>query len=385
MGGRNDAIRFSRMSADGSFQGQLLETVFENEFRLDPFRVDPDRFPPSKTSLPRRARIRLKQYLWKALFQRSFERSAERVRMELSKYGDLLPRLDSLYGKLGDAQSREILLAVLSYRILGRERYAMPHNNAEYWRQRDHLRSHRASEREVPISFLNWKLSHFDLEPLGYPMTVFGRPPGMQHVFQLEQYRYNHSVDIKAEPGDYVIDAGACWGEVALYFAHRVGPSGRVFAFEFIPENKRVFEENLSLNPELRTRIDVVDHPVWKESGVTMYFTDNGPGSVVSMQSMPAAAGSVQSVSLSDFAKQRALPRVDFIKMDIEGAEIDALLGAEEILRRFRPKLAISVYHKPDHVVAIPEYLDSLKLGYRFYLDHFTTHMEETVLFATAR
>ena len=68
--------------------------------------------------------------------------------------------------------------------------------------------------------------------------------------------------------------------------------------------------------------------------------------------------------------------------MDIEGAELDALRGAENSIRKFRPKLAISVYHKLDHYWEIAQFIDSLGLGYRFALRHFTIHAEESVLFA---
>jgi hypothetical protein len=74
--------------------------------------------------------------------------------------------------------------------------------------------------------------------------------------------------------------------------------------------------------------------------------------------------------------------RIDFIKMDIEGAELAALHGAEQTLKRFRPKLAITVYHQLADFWEIPQYIESLGLGYRFYLRHFTIHAEETVLFA---
>jgi len=70
--------------------------------------------------------------------------------------------------------------------------------------------------------------------------------------------------------------------------------------------------------------------------------------------------------------------------MDIEGAELDALRGAEQTLRAFKPRLAISLYHNKTDLTEIPEYLNALDLGYEFYLDHFTIHNEETVLFARA-
>ena len=70
--------------------------------------------------------------------------------------------------------------------------------------------------------------------------------------------------------------------------------------------------------------------------------------------------------------------------MDIEGSELAALQGAEQTLRKFKPKLAVSVYHALQDFWTIPQYLNQLGLGYRFYLRHFTIHAEETVLFAKA-
>jgi hypothetical protein len=90
-------------------------------------------------------------------------------------------------------------------------------------------------------------------------------------------------------------------------------------------------------------------------------------------------------VTIDDFVADRGLARLDLIKTDIEGAEMGALRGAEQTLRRFRPNLALSVYHKDSDFVEMPGYLEGLNLGYRFYLDHFTIYGEETVLFATAR
>jgi hypothetical protein len=70
--------------------------------------------------------------------------------------------------------------------------------------------------------------------------------------------------------------------------------------------------------------------------------------------------------------------------MDIEGAELEALKGAKKTLLLFKPKLAISVYHNLHDLWTIPQWIESLDLGYQFYLRHFTIHSEETVLFAKA-
>jgi hypothetical protein len=83
--------------------------------------------------------------------------------------------------------------------------------------------------------------------------------------------------------------------------------------------------------------------------------------------------------------KEKRLQRVDFIKMDIEGAELQALRGAEQTIRAFRPKLAIALYHNWSDFITIPGYLENLAVGYQFYLGHVTIHWGETILFARAK
>ena len=74
--------------------------------------------------------------------------------------------------------------------------------------------------------------------------------------------------------------------------------------------------------------------------------------------------------------------RVTFIKMDIEGAELEALKGAEETIKRYRPKLAICVYHKPEDIVEIPKYILNINPDYKLYLRHYSDNAGETVLYA---
>jgi len=76
------------------------------------------------------------------------------------------------------------------------------------------------------------------------------------------------------------------------------------------------------------------------------------------------------------------LGRIDFIKMDIEGSELAALKGGEQTIRTHRPQLAISLYHRPVDFFTIPLWLNGLGCAYRMYLDHYSMHAEETVLYA---
>ena len=73
---------------------------------------------------------------------------------------------------------------------------------------------------------------------------------------------------------------------------------------------------------------------------------------------------------------------VTFIKMDIEGAEYEALKGAERIIREQKPKLAICVYHKPEDIWELPELILEFNESYKFYLRHYSYQDNETVLYA---
>lgn len=75
-------------------------------------------------------------------------------------------------------------------------------------------------------------------------------------------------------------------------------------------------------------------------------------------------------------------PKPTLIKMDIEGAEVEALMGAEEIIKHYKPKLAISVYHKPTDLWKIILMLNKFDNSYKFYLRHFTDEIADTICYA---
>jgi ABC-type thiamine transport system substrate-binding protein len=85
---------------------------------------------------------------------------------------------------------------------------------------------------------------------------------------------------------------------------------------------------------------------------------------------------------IDEIVETKKLDRVDFIKMDIEGAEPEALKGAEAVIKQFSPKLAITVYHSFSHFWELPRLIHRFNSDYKFYLRHFTIHAGETVLFA---
>ena len=74
--------------------------------------------------------------------------------------------------------------------------------------------------------------------------------------------------------------------------------------------------------------------------------------------------------------------RATFIKMDVEGAELKSLIGAANTIKKYKPRLAISIYHKPSDIYEIPQLLMEYRTDYRFYIRHYTSYIWETVLYA---
>ena len=295
----------------------------------------------------------------------------------LSIFGE---RLNKVFSILADDYSKELLVKLIAFKILGYEKVKLPTNSEYYWDTLKLIRNCEIKGEKIQLDYPKINLSKFDLNKLNLPVTINLSATGILIDFFLEQYNYNNI--IKAETGDIVIDAGACWGDTALYFANKVGDSGRVCSFEFIPSNIKIFNQNISLNPLLKENIDLIERPLWEHTDQAVFFQNKGPASSVSFKKFNNSEGVTKTISIDDFYTQYGLSKLDLIKMDIEGAELFALKGGVNTLKKHKPKLAIANYHGLNDFVNIPIWINDLNLGYKLYLNHFTLHWEESVIFA---
>ena len=293
-------------------------------------------------------------------------------------------KLYRTFNLFGDNESKTLYFHLILFRLLGHLHVKLPTNNPAHWEAR------AATEREVrrrPSRFqytgVLGPLENFALEFEGRAVTLDCWIHNIIWTFFIRQYSLRRgAAEIAAEPGDCVIDGGACFGDTGIMFSSLVGPSGKVYLFDFVKQHLDVIDENLRQNPELAERMQVLPIALGAEDRVGLM----GPLETPSL--MPGAtlsnAPSVPVRSLDSLVASGEIERVDFIKLDVEGSEIPVLLGARETLRRFKPKLAISVYHKPNDFFEIPLLIESMGLGYQLYFDHYTIHHEESVVFARA-
>jgi FkbM family methyltransferase len=279
--------------------------------------------------------------------------------------------LDDAYQLLHDQFSRDLFVRLLAYRILGHHHVRLPLNSKEYWSARNSAQQYIEKRRTINSIPILESLDLFNFKGIRLHCHVLN----VLNTFLLEQYCCRRA-DIGVKPGDVVIDAGGCWGDTALYFARH---ASQVFCFECIPSNIKIIGENLGMNPALSGRIHVIQKALCGQAQGRLMFKDTGPGS---RPNADVGEVEVETETLDHFVSANSLERVSFIKMDIEGSEPDALAGAEQTIRKHRPQLAISIYHDLEHFASIPRWIAELNLGYRMYLDHFTIHEEETILFA---
>jgi FkbM family methyltransferase len=296
-----------------------------------------------------------------------------------------LYEFEYLYDHLELIEDKKLLLQVLAYRILGYRKVKLPLNTRDYREKLKFVESLADKSDSINPNFLHYFLFKMDLRKIGYPIQFYFTVGGVMTGFIVKQYEYNkNGILIKAVKDDVVIDGGGCWGDTALFFANEVGAGGKVFSFEFIPNNIKIFEKNISLNEDLKASVELVRSPLWNNSTTKIHFKDFGPGSTVSLNGFSGSDGECITVSIDDIVAKRAINRIDFIKLDIEGAETSALQGASQTIKKFKPKLAVALYHDPSDFKQIPQFLKNLVPEYKFYFSHATIHGEESMLFAKA-
>ncbi len=180
-------------------------------------------------------------------------------------------------------------------------------------------------------------------------------------------------------PADGVIlDVGANFGLMSLPFAQLV-PQGKVFSFEPTHYALEKLRRNISLNPELAKRIEVINTFVSATSTETSTIKAFASWKVNNEREKdlhPTHLGAIKntdgvgSVTLNDFCKTRNLTRVDFIKIDTDGHEYEVLQGAGEAIAKYRPQVIfeIGIYVMTEKGIDFSFYTNYFgKLNYRLY------------------
>jgi len=139
-------------------------------------------------------------------------------------------------------------------------------------------------------------------------------------------------------PGMVALDVGANIGYFSVLAAGLVGETGLVHAFEPAPACFSQLKRNLAAFPWAdASPFAVADAPGIARFHFSEKPSQTGWGSLLSEESAAMQETDVPVITLDRWVAEQGIRRLDFIKMDVEGAEVRALRGATEVLRRFRP------------------------------------------------
>ena len=170
--------------------------------------------------------------------------------------------------------------------------------------------------------------------------------------------------NVAVRDSDVVVDVGAHLGtftRIALQHGARL-----VVAVEPDPVNAACFER--TFDAEISAgRVQLVRAAAWHSTGSLEFEIGNASQTGRVTDSGSSRAVTVRAVTLDDVVDELKLARVDFIKMDIEGAERHALKGARRLLARDKPRLAICIYHAPDDAAVIPDVVRAANNTYEMF------------------
>lgn len=161
---------------------------------------------------------------------------------------------------------------------------------------------------------------------------------------------------------DMMVDGGAFKGDSAAEYIDGVHPK-TIIAAEADP--KTFVKLSLYAESEKRSKVIPVNAALLDRDGETEYVSSGSRGSGKDGQNHRANAKSVPCRRLDTIVSGSD---IDLIKLDVEGAETSALIGARETILRCNPNLAVSLYHKTDDVFSLVQYVHELLPSHRLYL-----------------
>ncbi|HEY0713377.1 MAG TPA: FkbM family methyltransferase, partial [Polyangia bacterium] len=183
-----------------------------------------------------------------------------------------------------------------------------------------------------------------------------------------------------------IVEGGIWDGQSTLRFLAAWGDRLRIIGFE--PFIETFLESQGAPALQGRTNVRIEPLGLWKhEDRLQLELRGDGSSAIARGPSGHPALKTIDVVALDDYLEARDIERIDLLKLDVEAAEPEVLIGAVRTLRRCRPQLAISIYHQKQQLYEIPLFLARLLDDYVFRLGHYNPRspFEETVLYGIPR
>lgn len=212
-------------------------------------------------------------------------------------------------------------------------------------------------------------------------MVIASEPRQLwHHYLQTIAATTDYLDDDVPQPGEHVLNLGVFTGHELPYFSLLMGESGVVHCID--PVGLDLLSPYARAHIASRSVRIVEARFAASATRGTASFRSYPDGQVCLDEGGDAQAREFPTATVDDYVTSAAIPRVAFIKIDIEGMEFDALAGMQQTIARDRPTISLAIYHEADHLWRLPLQLMRTLRDYRFFLSHTSPARWETVLTA---
>jgi len=197
--------------------------------------------------------------------------------------------------------------------------------------------------------------------------------------------RHRQYIDfVSLQPEFKIIEGGVYKGEVSRKFLKITNNECMIFGFEIWGD--RFLQSDLKENPHLK----LYRKALWSKEAILFFprdfvrFTPEGTFVVEEATKYANQENfeKIEAISIDDFVfKYSNCERVDFIKLDVEGAEIEVLQGAKGVIKEFKPQMAIAVYHEFSHFYEIALLVKKINPAYKLYFEHYGVGFSDSVMY----
>ena len=266
------------------------------------------------------------------------------------------------YNMLNENYSKMLFKKIVKYRyMLSFYRDAFNNNKEKI----------KLSIKYGSINIFSWGFKRllFALQKYKYPIEIENFL--LFYIFGLKQYNVENIFEVRDD--SIVFDVGAWKGDTAYFFSKRCNDNAKIYAFE---PDKNAFCTLKSIREKYKLNNVILENILFSNKNETVDFVSMTPDT-------PSIK--MRAITIDEFVENNNIERIDYLKMDVEGAEMDILKGAVNTIKSLRPSLAIAIYHGGglfmEDFYKVPVFIKEITENYEYYMRTFSPWGRETVLF----
>ncbi|WP_297295436.1 FkbM family methyltransferase [uncultured Brachyspira sp.] len=266
------------------------------------------------------------------------------------------------YNMLEEEYSKRLFKSLIRYR------YMLSFNRDAYTNFDKKI---KLSMKYGSINIFSWGLKRilFGLKKFKYPKEIENFL--LFYIFGLEQYNIKDIFEVSDD--SVVFDVGAWKGDTAYFFSKKCSDKAKIYAFE---PDKKAYDTLKMIKEKYKLNNVILENVLFSNKNEVIDFVSMTPNT-------PTVQ--MNAITVDTFVEENNIERIDYLKMDVEGAEMHILEGSINTIKKFRPYLAIAIYHGGELFMEdfykVPIFIKEITENYEYYIRTFSPWGGETILF----